>query len=137
MELTFVIVCSSMNLYQLLPNTMQMSVLTGVSELAQRIKQNVVQVTELHRQLGRFIRKVALSNDHFVVEKGGLPVAVMMSMKEYERLVTDWKVKEFQRLARTLGEEAERQGLTEEKLMEELEVDKRAVFKEMYGKSKS
>jgi len=30
--------------------------------------------------------------------------------------------------------EAERQGLTEEKLMEELEEDKREVYKEMYGK---
>ncbi len=100
--------------------------------MAQRIKHNVVQVTELHRQLGQFIRKVALSEEHFVVEKGGLPVAVMMSMKEYERLVKDWKLKDFERLARAMGEEAERQGLTEEQVIAELEETKKEVYQERY-----
>jgi prevent-host-death family protein len=102
--------------------------------MAERIKHNIIQVTELHRQLGKVIRKVALSDEHFVVEKGGLPVAVMMSMNEYERLIKERKLQEFERLTRMFGEEAERQGLTEEKLVEELEEDKREVYKEMYGK---
>ena len=105
--------------------------------MAERIKYSIIQVTELHRQLGKVIRKVALSDEHFVVEKGGLPVAVMMSMKEYERLVIDWKLKGFERLAKALGEEAERQGLTEEKLMAELEEDKRAIYEEIYGEEPS
>ena len=105
--------------------------------MAERIKYNIIQVTELHRQLGKVIRKVALSDEHFVVEKGGLPVAVMMSMKEYERLVIDWKLKELERLARSLGEEAKRQGLTEEQLMAELEEDKRAIYEEIYGEEPS
>ena len=102
--------------------------------MALRIKQNVVQITELHRQLGKVIREVVLSGEHFVVEKGGLPVAVMMSVPEYERLVIDWKLKEFNRLARAIGEEAERQGLTEEQLMSELEEDKKEIYREIYGK---
>ena len=101
--------------------------------MAERIKYNIIQITELHRQLGKVIRKVALSDEHFVVEKGGLPVAVMMSMKEYERIVMDWRLKEFERLAKSLGEETERQGLTEEKLVKELEEDKRAIYEEIYG----
>jgi hypothetical protein len=32
-----------------------------------------------------------------------------------------------------LGEEAERQGLSEEELIEELEADERAVYEERYG----
>ena len=90
-------------------------------------------MTELHRQLGQLIRKVARSDEHFVVEKGGLPVAVLMSMPEYERLIKDLKLKEFELLARAIGEEVERQGYTEEQLLAELEETKRKVYLEYYG----
>lgn len=73
--------------------------------MAQPIKQNVVHMTELHRQLGQVIRKVALSNEHFVVEKGGLPVAVMLSMPEYDRLVKEWKRNHFEQLTLPLEDE--------------------------------
>ncbi len=66
--------------------------------MTQPIKQNVLHMTELHRQLGQVIRKVALSDEHFVVEKGGLPVAVMLSMSEYERLLKEWKRNHFEQL---------------------------------------
>ena len=102
--------------------------------MAQKIKRNVVRITELHRRLSQVIRKVALSNEHFVVEKGGLPVAVMLSMSEYERLDKDWKLEEFERIARSLGEETERKGVTEEQLLTELEENKEEVYKETYGK---
>ncbi len=36
-------------------------------------------------------------------------------------------------LVRSLGQEAERQGLSEEQLMAELEKDKRTVYKAAYG----
>ena len=73
--------------------------------MAQPIKQNVVHMTELHRQLGQVIRKVALSNEHFIVEKGGLPVAVMLSMPEYDRLVKEWKRNHFEQLTLPLEDE--------------------------------
>ena len=101
--------------------------------MAHKIKRNVVRITELHRRLSQVIRKVALSDEHFVVEKGGLPVAVMLSMSEYERLEKDWKLEDFERIARSLGEEAERRGITEEKLLDELEETKREVYQETYG----
>ena len=80
---------------------------------------------------------MALSSNHFVVEKGGLPVAVLMSMQEYERLIKEKRLNQFEQLARSMAEEASSQGLTEEQLMAELEEDKRAVYKEMYGKSEN
>ena len=73
--------------------------------MAQPIKQNVVHMTELHRQLGQVILKVALSNEHFIVEKGGLPVAVMLSMPEYDRLVKEWKRNQFEQLTLPLEDE--------------------------------
>jgi prevent-host-death family protein len=73
--------------------------------LAQPIKQNVLHMTELHRQLGQVIRKVALSDEHFVVEKGGLPVAVMLSKPEYDRLVKESKRNQVEQLSLPLEDE--------------------------------
>ena len=73
--------------------------------MTQPLKQNVVHMTELHRQLGQVIRKVALSDEHFVVEKGGLPVAVMLSMPEYDRLIKEWKRNRFEQLSLHLEDE--------------------------------
>jgi prevent-host-death family protein len=105
--------------------------------VAQQIKRNVVRMTELHRRLSQVIRKVALSDEHFVVEKGGLPVVVMLSMSEYERLDKDWKLEEFERIARSFGEEAERKGITEEQLMTELEETKKEVYQDAYDKKQA
>jgi prevent-host-death family protein len=73
--------------------------------LTQPRKQNVVHMTELHRQLGQVIRKVVLSDEHFVVEKGGLPVAVMLSKPEYDRLVKESKRNHIEQLALPLEDE--------------------------------
>ena len=62
---------------------------TGASIVADKVKQSVVQMTMLHRQLGKVMRDVYKSNEHVVVEKGGLPVIVMMSMREYEVLIKE------------------------------------------------
>jgi len=79
--------------------------LKGEAKLAQPIKRNVLHMTELHRQLGQVIRKVALSDEHFVVEKGGLPVAVMLSMSEYERLIKAWKRNNYEQLSFPMDEQ--------------------------------
>lgn len=73
--------------------------------MTQPTKQNVLHMTELHRQLGQVIRKVALSDEHFVVEKGGLPVAVMLSKPEYDRLVKESKRNQIEQLALPLEDE--------------------------------
>lgn len=101
--------------------------------MAEQLRQAVLQITDLHRRLGQVIRRVALSNEHFVVEKGGLPVAVLMSFNEYERLMRDIKDRQHKELVRALGQEAERQGYTEEQLIAELKEDRRLRFQEEYG----
>ena len=73
--------------------------------MTQPTKQNVLHMTESHRQLGQVIRKVALSDEHFVVEKGGLPVAVMLSKPEYDRLVKELKRNQIEQLALPLEDE--------------------------------
>ena len=97
-----------------------------------------IPATQAHRKFGELVRRVFSGSEHFIVEKDGLPVAAIISMQEYEELMKErerreQKLKRFSKLARKLGELAQRQGLTEEQLLLELEQDKEAVYQELYG----
>jgi prevent-host-death family protein len=99
-------------------------------------KKTVIRASELHREAGKALRRVALGDEHLVVERDGYPIAVLMSYndyEQYEQLRREQALAAHKELVRTLGQEAERQGVTEEQLMAELEEDKRAIFKEIYG----
>ncbi|MGQ9626242.1 MAG: hypothetical protein ACUVV0_04970 [Anaerolineae bacterium] len=68
--------------------------------------------------------------------RGEEPIAVILSMAEYERLIARWRRKAaFHDFARNLGREVEKSGLSEEKFMADLEETKREVFAEQYGQS--
>jgi PHD/YefM family antitoxin component YafN of YafNO toxin-antitoxin module len=95
-------------------------------------KQTIINASELHRSAGKMLRRAALQDEHLVIERDGYPVAVMISYPEYEELMHLRLLETHRELVRTLGEEAERQGLSEEQLMAELEMDKRAVYKAAY-----
>ena len=78
------------------------------------------------KETGRVLRE-AVSDDK--------PVAVVLSMAEYERLVARRRRKAaFHNFARQLGQEVEKLGLTEEELMKDLKQTKREVFEEQYGR---
>lgn len=93
----------------------------------------VVRASELQRSSGKVLKRVALGREHLVVERGGYPVAVMMSYAEYEQLMRGRAQAAHRDLVRALGQEAEKQGLTEAQLQAEVKEDRRAVFNEMYG----
>jgi len=97
------------------------------------IKKSIIHASELHRSAGKLLKRVALQDEHLVVERDGYPVAVLLSYPEYEELMHLHALETHQELMRTLSQEAERQGLSEEQLMVELEKDKRAVYKATYG----
>lgn len=97
-----------------------------------------IPATTAHRKFGELIKRVFNGKERFIVEKDGLPVAAIISMDEYhtyermrERLEKGGS--EFERLARELGQEAEKQGWTEEQMMAELKQDRREIIKEKYG----
>ena len=56
-----------------------------------------------------------------------------MSCREYEELARLRALKVHRELVRSLGVQAEAQGLSEEQLLAELEEDKQAVYKAVYG----
>ncbi|MEW6569463.1 MAG: type II toxin-antitoxin system Phd/YefM family antitoxin [Chloroflexota bacterium] len=96
-------------------------------------KRAVVTASELRRSSGKILKRVAVAKDHLVVEREGYPVAVMMPFEEYEQLMRERALMAHRDLAITLGKEAERKGLTEEQLMEELEASKRRVYEDRYS----
>jgi prevent-host-death family protein len=97
--------------------------------------QRVITVTELRRNFNAIVRRLRTRREHTVVEKSGAPVAVLLSVDEYERLVGRRRARAaFHDFSRNLGREVEKRGLTEEELMADLEKTKREVFAEQYGR---
>ncbi len=99
-------------------------------------KKATIKATELQRASGKILKRAAIGGEHLVVERDGYPVAVMMSYQEYEQLMQERAAAVHRDLVIALGQEAERQGLTEEQLMAELEESKRTVFEKRYGKAR-
>lgn len=101
-----------------------------------RVKNEVVfNLTDLHKRLGQIVQKVALSNKHYLVKKGGLPAIVMMSYAEYERMRKEAALLTLNHAVRTLGPEADRQDLTEEQAAQEMSHIRQQIYRELYGKS--
>jgi prevent-host-death family protein len=100
-------------------------------------KQIVINASELHRAAGKMLKRVALQDEHLVVERDGYPVAVLLSYPEYENLMHMRALAAHRELVNALGQEAERQGLSEEQLMAELEKDKRAAYNASYGSNQA
>lgn len=96
--------------------------------------QKVIAATEVRNKLGRLLNRVYRSEEHLLVEKLGIPVAAIISMKDYEHYRRLLAKEALQRLGPKLGQEAERQGLTEEGLQEEVRKARHEVFADKYGK---
>jgi len=95
--------------------------------------------TSAQRQFGAVLRRVHTGEEHIVVEQNGLPLAVIISISEYDELMKERERREAREkraeaLARQFGEEATRRGITEEQLLENLQETKAAVYQEKYGK---
>lgn len=94
--------------------------------------QRFIRVTEVRKHLGPILNRVFRGEEHLVIEKSGMPVAAVISMKDYEQY-RRYMVQELHRdLGRKLGVEAEKQALSEEELIASMEDDRRAVYEEMY-----
>jgi prevent-host-death family protein len=97
--------------------------------------QRIGTTTEIRRNLSAIIRRLRKSHSYAIIQSSGAPVAVILSMAEYERLVARRQAKAaFYDLSRNLGREVERLGITEEEFMADLEKTKPRVFAEQYGR---
>lgn len=101
-----------------------------------------IPATDVHRKFSDLIRRAFSGKEHFIVEKEGLPVVVILSMVEYQELMQEReqyeqdkqrRLERFREAARAIGQAVEQSGLSEEELIEQLEEDKAQVYKEYYG----
>ncbi len=95
--------------------------------------QKVIPATEMRNKLGKLLNQVHRNEQHLVVEKLGIPVAAIISMKDYEQYRRLFAAHQLTAIGRKAGTEAERKGLTEEQLHKELERTRKAVFREAYA----
>ena len=101
-----------------------------------------VAATQAHRQFGGLICRVYLGKEHFIIEKGGLPVAVILSVAEHSELVrgcerheqeTQVRPNEFREAAQAIGAEIDKLGLTDEQVMLLLEETARQMDRRNSG----
>jgi prevent-host-death family protein len=101
-----------------------------------------IPATQAHRRFGDLLRRVFAGKEHFIIEKDGLPVVVMLSMAEYQEVMKareqqskdrESRMRKFREAARAIGEEAQQMGLTEEELMGLLEEERQRLHEEGYG----
>jgi prevent-host-death family protein len=95
--------------------------------------QKLIGATEVRNHFGSHLNRVFRGEEHLVIEKLGMPVAALISMKDYEQYRHYLAQQLHKDLGRKLGAEADKQGLTEEALIASMEEDRQAVYEEMYG----
>lgn len=99
-----------------------------------------IPATQAHRQFGDLIRRAFSGQEHFIVEKDGLPVVAIISKQEYddlmkEREIRQERLRKFDQSTRALGEEAARKGLTEEEIDERVEAVRQRLYDSHYDDS--
>ena len=77
----------------------------------------LVGATEVRNHFGKFLSQVYRGEEHLVVEKGGIPVAALIGMREYEEFRRWLATQTLHDLGPKLQAAARRQGLTEEQLL--------------------
>ncbi len=93
-----------------------------------------ISATEMRRNFGAVVRSLRQGREHAIIQTGGQPVAVLLSIAEYERLMGCDRLAVFNEFARNLGEEVETRGLSEEEVLADFEETRREVAEAQYGR---
>jgi prevent-host-death family protein len=97
-------------------------------------KKHNVGATEVRNHFGKFLNRVYRGEEHLVVEKGGIPVAALIGMREYEAFQRWLATQRLHELGPKLQADAQRKGLTEDQLARLLEEDRESVYRERYAR---
>ena len=94
-----------------------------------------IKASEARTNFGKVLKRVYRSEERLVVEKGGLAVAAIISIDDFEKLSRLEKLEHFNKFSKAFGSEAKRRGINEDQLRKDLEKTKEEVYKELYEKS--
>lgn len=93
----------------------------------------VITATEMRRNFSALVSTLRKRREHTVIQSSGVPVAVLLPITEYERLMAQERLGAFDKFARKLGQEVEKRGLSEDQLLGDLGETKREVARARYG----
>jgi prevent-host-death family protein len=95
---------------------------------------SIVGATEVRNNFGKFLSQVYRGEEHLVVEKGGIPVAALIGMREYEKFQQWLAAQIVNEVGPKLHAIAQRQGITEEQLLELMEEDRKTIYQQNYDR---
>jgi prevent-host-death family protein len=101
--------------------------------MSQEKAPSTISATQARIHFGEVIKRAYVNQEQVVVEKDGNPVVVILSFPYYEQLLQEVKLVRFERLSREARLEAERAGLTEEQLEQEMEAIRERRYREVHG----
>ena len=87
--------------------------------------------TEVRNNLGTLLNRVHRGEEQLVVEKLGIPVVAIISIRDYEHYRRLLAQEVHQELGRRMNQAME-EGFTEETLIAEMEQDRRTIYDELY-----
>ena len=94
-----------------------------------------IKATDARIHFGDILKRAFKGDEQFVVEKDGLPIAVIISMADYENYRRALALENLRKLNQELNKEVIARGITEEQLIRGVEKTKHEVFEEQYGKA--
>ena len=89
--------------------------------MAQEKTRKTISEEDAQHCFGEVVKRACTNQERVVVERDGVPVVVILSFTDYEQLIQEIKLTRFAQLSREAGLDAERAGLTEEQLEQEME----------------
>ena len=92
-----------------------------------------VEAREARSYFADLLKRAQQGREHFLIENGGIAVAALIGMREYDDFLRWRAQQELRGLGRAMTEQAQRAGLDEDDLAAALEADRRAVHDENYG----
>lgn len=114
---------------------MQQYATTTITKEQQDVTQQAtITASQAQRGFGKMLKRVYVAHEHLIIERDGLPVAVMMSYQEYEQFRSYLAQRKLIALGKKVGVEVDEQGLTEEQLIEDIRETRKEVYQERYGR---
>lgn len=100
---------------------------------ADRSAQVNIGATEARSHFADMLKRVHRGKEHLIIEKGGIAVAALISMREYDDFLRWRAQQELHNLGQALASRAQLAGVDEAELAASLEIDRHAVYEALYG----
>jgi len=89
--------------------------------------------TEARSHFADLLKRVHRGKEHLIIEKGGIAVAALIGMREYDDFQRWRAQQELRSIGQAMADHAQRAGMDEAALTAALEADRRAVYAAHYG----